>query len=234
MTETLGGMLVLTILVLNLLLIEKCKPVISRIVIKTPYTRFLVMPGIVFHELCHYVACLVLFRKVTDVNLYYYHKGKAIGGYVVFNTRRQPYEAFTDMIIGLAPLIGSSILFVALSNYIQIPTIESYEYNVLLWGWDTLNIAVREIHLGVLILLVSISWSAMPSLGDMRVAIKGIIMTTVLAAGAFYVFEDISLAPHLKMIKLFMESIIWITLPSLAIVLVVISTIGSFSSKCFR
>ena len=233
MGDVYGSFLAILIMAIYVFVIEMCRPLVSGMISRAPLIRFLIMPGIVFHELCHLIACILLLRKVTNVNLYYYYKKEGAGGYVNYISENKLTEAFTDMIVGLAPLIGSSALFIIVSHYISIPSIESFGYNPLAWVMASVTIATNEIHLGLLILLVSVSWSAMPSLQDLKIAMKGILMSGVVAVVFISTIDQLDYLAVLKGIEFLMEGMIWIVVPSLAVLFFVYAVVNFFSSKTY-
>jgi len=74
---------------------------------------FLMWPGVVVHELSHFVGCLITFTKVKRVSLFHPHAsgGKMVLGEVVHEYTSNPIK---KVIISLAPLFGVSLFLLIL------------------------------------------------------------------------------------------------------------------------
>jgi len=74
---------------------------------------FLMWPGVVAHELSHFVGCLVTFTKVKRVSLFHPHSSgnKMVLGEVVHEYTKNPIK---KVVISLAPLFGVSLFILVL------------------------------------------------------------------------------------------------------------------------
>lgn len=116
--------------------------------------RFIIMPGVVFHELSHLLACFITFAKVEDINLY-----SIDGGHIRHRSSPIPLG---NAFIAIAPFItglGSLILIPDLLN------IQSSLQQVAVTNLLYSNPLTTLIYI---ILILEISSSLAPSYQDLK------------------------------------------------------------------
>ena len=107
------------------------------------------MPGIIFHELSHHLACMIFRAKVTGVCYYNFRESS---GYVHY---LRPKHLYQDVLISISPFFLNSLLsglvaYPAVINKLSITGLESLSWQ------DILRIIIS----------ISIGMSAIPSKKD--------------------------------------------------------------------
>ena len=78
---------------------------------RMPFCHAFFLPGVVFHELSHWFMCILMRRKVTSVDLYRFDHSTGTLGSVNFLSPLGPASWLPNMLIGMAPLLASAVLF---------------------------------------------------------------------------------------------------------------------------
>jgi len=143
--------------------------------------RFIVMPGVVVHELSHAIGCLLTGARIVEIRLFSRH-----GGYVKHTRPRLP--VLGPVIVSMAPLFGG-VLFIyiiaLLMDYSGIGYLDpARPVGALATLWSFLAANAARWHFWVfLYLLVSVAASLGPSNRDLRNALVGlVVLGLVLAA----------------------------------------------------
>lgn len=156
--------------------------VINRLLINTPLKYIypiIVRPGVIVHELSHYIACLITFAPVKKISFF-----EKNGGYVKYSPSGIP--VIGDLIISLAPtIIGSAIIiFVGYKFGFKI---ESTINHVSLKDITAIENYYRTINFWLyLYIVLSVGITFIPSHQDIKNCIFGIIGLIVL----FYIFRE--------------------------------------------
>ena len=107
------------------------------------------MPGVIIHELSHYIFCIIFSAKVIDVC---YYNFKDSSGYVL---HEQPKHLYQNVLISTAPFLANSFI----GGLVAYPTIinKLSTLGLLSLNWqDFLRIIIS----------ISIGMNAIPSKGD--------------------------------------------------------------------
>ena len=88
-------------LILLLILIEILSTFYARYLLQFKILRYLIFPGIFFHELCHYLACKITLAKVDKFS-FGWREGEVVHS-------PSPIPFIGGLIISLAPLAGGII-----------------------------------------------------------------------------------------------------------------------------
>lgn len=138
--------------------------------------RFIVLPGVIIHELSHAVACMLTATPIVEMNFW-----TETGGHVVHH--RPKWPVITQPIISLAPFLIGTAALLYMPHYII--TMPWYVSIVLLW------------------ILASIGATLAPSTTDLAHAAEGLAVLTVIGGGIIYAFPSVvtELEPTLTVIR---------------------------------
>jgi hypothetical protein len=167
-------------------------------------------PGVILHELNHFIFCIIFGHKVIKMRLFEPNLSSGSLGYVNHSYNpRSTYQQIGNFFIGMAPLIGGSLILFLMTNHFflinqESPLITSNQYNLSLsmtlydnittnfdYFINTTKILFNQIGLMLMeqpikgafvsFLLISIASHASPSKSDLQGARSGAI-TVVLVA----------------------------------------------------
>lgn len=98
----------------SLVIIYILREIFLRLTIKSPLVYYVFLfPGVILHELSHFVFCLLTFAKIRDVKFF-----SKTGGFVEHQNSKIPYLG--NFLISLAPfLVGSTAIYYLVG---QLPT----------------------------------------------------------------------------------------------------------------
>ncbi|MFA6423471.1 MAG: M50 family metallopeptidase [Patescibacteria group bacterium] len=186
---------------------------INRLIILTPLKhayQFLVRPGIIIHELSHYIACLITFAEVKKVSLF-----QKDGGFVKYSSSKIPILG--DFIINIAPIIVGSILIILLSKKLNI-TISQNPKTII---QD--SIAIFKTNYAIfnfwifLYAIITIGITLVPSTKD----ITNIILPLILIFAVLYFFRNSSYAGSI--FQLFSDYGLYVVSPLFFVFTIVLS-----------
>ncbi|MBI5037133.1 MAG: hypothetical protein HZC01_00270 [Candidatus Kerfeldbacteria bacterium] len=179
-------------LVLQLLVLYGVSQAIDRLVLRylgRGWYLALTWPGVVVHELSHFVGCIITFTRVTRVELFHPH-GNTLGMVEHVQTR----NPIKNIIISIAPLFGVTFIMWLLTRW-AMPTFyhdqlgvvrgalqdaDTYSHFFSLSGafisqyWDSLTELLSVIDFGqwqtylFLYLMITLSSHAAPSNVDLK------------------------------------------------------------------
>lgn len=206
--------------------------IIFKMITASKLTRFIILPGIIFHELSHLMMCYLTLRKVDKVVLYTYSAQNGIDGSVSFYSKHTLLHWIGDMLVGIAPILTSSVVFVSIFVGLDIPPISLFESSFIENTLPVIFSIWVELDAWIILILFSISWSALPSKEDLKVARKGLILVALVFIFVVYVYGIDWLLPLRAYIEILATSFLIITIPSV-ILLIFLSAVIAILSNTF-
>ncbi|KZX84140.1 hypothetical protein A3715_17830 [Oleiphilus sp. HI0009] len=200
-------------------------------------------PGVVIHELSHYLMCIIFGHHVTKVRFFSPNLSSGSLGYVNHSYNpRSIYQNIGNIFIGLSPIIClPPIVAMLIMAYVpvEIPSVKGMSFFSLAL-YDDLNNYISAVYFYFLrngdvlsiflfFCLSSISLHSSPSSSDLRGALKGTIslfIILVFAAYIAYLIPDFTDDIRWFVQKFALDSIDFI------IVLYVVMFIFSLQSVC--
>ncbi len=131
-----------------------------RSILSNRFYYFLIVPGMIVHELSHILGCFLVGAKVKEVKLF-----SKKGGYIVHKKPKLPLLG--KIIIALAPIIVGSIISLMISKNLGL-SITNFEIEKLV----TIKFWV------FFIIVTSILIEMIPSKADLKNAIGGFVLIT--------------------------------------------------------
>jgi hypothetical protein len=211
-----GGLIIVGLLVLAVLSMV-LRRIMSRTIHKESIFYAFLFPGTVFHELCHFTACLVTLTPVYEVHLFRLMQeedGTAQLGEVVHGDM----GPIRNMFIGVAPLTGSAVMLYFLSVWF-IPKGFSPS-DILTSGWTYLFI----------LLAFFIVLGMSPSKQDMKGLPVFVVTIAGLGAIGYYVWRWVNDNPD---ITKFQEAILNTLKTVNSGLLIVVVTVGIITVLSF-
>lgn len=138
-----------------------------RSILSNKMYYFLIIPGMIIHELSHILGCFLVGARVKNVKLF-----SKKGGYVTHSKPKLPL--FGKMVIALAPILIGSGVSLLISN----------QLNLSLVNFKVEKLATTGFWVSFII-ITSILIEMIPSKADFRNAIGGFVLIGVIG-GVFY------------------------------------------------
>lgn len=157
-----------------LVIITKLQDYLYIQIRRIPFFHVFFLPGVVFHEASHYLFCLLTGRRVLSAKFYKFDHNTGSLGSVSFESNNAISSYIPNMLIGIAPLITSTVLFAYILNFL--PT-GSNDFESVLNQWIAGFQAVidGEVPWWLILIIFSVSYAALPSKQDFVIAWKGIV-----------------------------------------------------------
>lgn len=168
--------------------------------------------GTPIHELSHLIMCLIFRFQVHEIKLFRPIKGKKDGilGYVSYSyNKKSIYQKIGNFFVGIAPMIGGSIiiylLFIVLLNplYISLKTLEIVNFNSIFELILNTNYNIFYLILFIL-LTISITVHMSISSSDLKNALYGVFWMELilLITSITLFFININIINYLKIFNI--------------------------------
>jgi hypothetical protein len=202
-----------------LVVISKAQDYLYQQIIRLPVFHFFFMPGVIFHELSHYLFCLLTGREVVSAKFYRFDHSTGQLGSVSFKSTNTLKSHIPNMFIGMAPLLTSTYLFMML---FQLGIADRNNGKELMDIWWLIGDALLNGHIPAWLILVlcSVSFSALPSGQDFKIAWKGIVLSTLILIALGSIFQGVIINNMLSVIEWSALRVVIVFIPSLLIILI--------------
>lgn len=135
--------------------------------------RLFVAPGVIFHELCHALACKLTFAKIVSISFF-----DKDGGSVTH--QKSPVPIIPPILIATAPLVLGILVFYFLASRIQITN--TLDVSTLFHNFKSVISSINFTWLNILFiyLLISVAVTMTPSRQDLTNMLFPIIILGVI------------------------------------------------------
>lgn len=184
----------------------------------SPFLAF----GVIIHELSHFVAATLLFRRVSSMSLYSFDQRSGELGHVsyIHQQGRTVLTSLFDLIIGFAPIVGGAATIYFITYLFLDETVASHivkeiysvvtnsdpyqkyfwieNFNVYLDVFQTEKI--NWVFLIWIFLLISLSHGLIPSTADLKISLPAILILFIIEIFAVIISPKIAIPYALKII----------------------------------
>lgn len=204
--------------------------------------------GVPIHELSHAIVCILFRMRIKRIS--FYQPNSATTGTMGFvDFRYSPLSlrhAIGLAVQGLAPLLAGAALVSMLLNTSEQASPPGAGYMaVLMWVPEVAGGALNSAYqtassgwwgLGALLLAMIISMHAIPSVADVLLGIRGLIMLVAFSGAAVLMFDvtwllesqiGAGLTSHLRLLADHVETGLWMAIYA-AVTMVMMSIVGGF------
>jgi hypothetical protein len=180
-----GIELLFVVLLVNYM-ISRISSRLMRLVPRYVYHSFY-FPGVMLHELSHFLVAYLFGFKITNVNFYKFHQNDHVAGFVNYSYKRNFISLIGQILTAVAPLGGGILvfyLFIFFHGFIDID-FRPDSYNLMSIGaelWETNRMVWSNLEYDNWItyawlwFIASVSASWWPSKTDLSVAIKNVLI----------------------------------------------------------
>lgn len=208
---------------ISLAFISRVQDWLYPIIRRMPLFHGFFLPGVFFHELSHYVMCIIVSRKVTSAKFYKFDHSTGNLGSVSFLSGTTPRHWIPNMLIGIAPLISSTLLFMYLFKDISVTGSSEIEIVLEQWVIAGQMLINGYVPWWLILIVFSVSYSSLPSKQDLKISVNGLLLTyIVLLLTSILIGSEFTSALNLLMSYAFIR-LLSISIPSVLLVTMVLS-----------
>jgi hypothetical protein len=180
-----GIELLFVVLLVNYM-ISRISSRLMRLVPRYVYHSFY-FPGVVIHELSHFLVAYLFGFKITNVNFYKFNQNDHVAGFVNYMYKRNFIDLIGQILTAIAPIGGGVLVFYSFSFFQGFENInfrpdsfsimaigrELWETNKTVWSSLEYDNWITYVWLWF---IASVSASWWPSKTDLSVAIKNVLV----------------------------------------------------------